>query len=568
MSVAKRLVLLTGAFRSLHDRFVSDRRGAVAIIFALTLPLLLMITLGGIDMHRATTLRGILQDSLDAATLAAARSQFVTDAEITEVGLASLKANLAAYYPDINIDDDATMTFHLAENGAVVADIEVRVKTMVAAIVLPPYGRFLDDYLPVSSHSEVMRSNNRIEVALVLDNTGSMAQEGRLVATKAAAIDLINRLEAADSRSIEPDAIKISLVPFSQTVRVLPGYTANNGVTAATGTGWLSNANGHTGGTGTTGIFATGVGRFTMFQRLGTGWSGCIESRPQPYDIRDTPSSTSDQATMFVPYFAPDEPDANDYRNDNTWQSWLTTNHSDFNNYVDDKITGSSNSFGSNSARNTAYMERVRNNAKYVSTSGLNTSKGPNLGCTLQPVIRLTSDYDALRTAVDDMVAVGNTNVPLGAMWGWHTLSPTGPFSDGRAYGEERLEKIIIIMTDGANVLTDTATPNDSWYNGLGYIWQGRLGITSGSDSTRRARMDNRMDHPTAGQEDLCGNMKARNIRVYTVAVQVDSQAQTVLQRCATAPAADHYFRVDSAGGIGTAFDRIAGAIENLRISG
>ncbi len=567
MSVVTKFERLGLATRSLGRRFANESKGNVAIMFAMTLPLMLMVTMGGIDLHRVSTVRGILQDSLDAATLAAARSQFVTDAEITEVGMASLRANLAAYYPNIDLDELGETTFHLDETGAVVADVRLRVKTMVANIVLPPYGQFMDDYLPVNAHSEVMRSNNRIEVALVLDNTGSMAQEGRLVATKAAALDLINRLEAADSRSIEPDAIKISLVPFSQTVRVLPGYTANNGVASASATGWLSNANNHTGGTGTTGIFATGVGRFTMFQRLGSGWNGCIESRPQPYDIRDAGSSSSDQATMFVPYFAPDEPDANDYKNDNTWQSWLTTNHSDFNNYVDDKINGSSSSFSNNATRNAAYLERVKNNAKYVTTSGLTTSKGPNLGCTLQPVIRLTNDYGALRTAVDNMVAVGNTNVPLGAMWGWHSLSPTGPFRDGRAYGDERLEKIIIIMTDGENVMTDTATPNDSWYNGLGYMWQGRLGITSGNDAARRTRMDNRMDSAAVGQEDLCGNMKARNIRVYTVAVQVDSQAQAVLQRCATAPSTDHYYRVDSAGGIGDAFDRIAGAIENLRIS-
>lgn len=564
MDVVTQFERLTVAARSLRRRFANERNGNVAIMFALTLPLMLMVTMGGIDLHRVSTVRGILQDSLDAATLAAARSQFVTDAEITEVGMASLRANLAAYYPNIDLDELGETTFHLDETGAVVADVRLRVKTIVANIVLPPYGKFMDDYLPVSAHSEVMRSNKRIEVALVLDNTGSM-QGTKLQNTKAAAIDLINRLEAADGRSVERDAVKISLVPFSQTVRVLPGYTANAGVASANSTGWLSNANTHTGGTGTTGIFATGVGRFTLFQRLGTGWNGCIESRPQPYDIRDTSSSASDQATMFVPYFAPDEPDADDYKKDSTWQSWLTTNNSDFNDYVDDARPGNSNTFGTSKLRSDEYMARVRNNAKYVTKSGLSTSKGPNLGCTLQPVIRLTSDYDALRDAVDDMVAVGNTNVPLGAMWGWHTLSPSGPFRDGRAYSEERLEKIIIIMTDGANVLTDTATPNDSWYNGLGYIWQGRLGITSGSDAVRRARMDDRMDSATANQEDLCGNMKARNIRIYTVAVQVDSQAQTVMQRCATD--ADHYFRVDNASGIGTAFDRIAGAIENLRIS-
>ena len=42
----------------------------------------------------------------------------------------------------------------------------------------------------------------------------------------------------------------------------------------------------------------------------------------------------------------------------------------------------------------------------------------------------------------------------------------------------------------------------------------------------------------------------------HSVAVQVDSDSQTLLRRCATT-AEDHYFPVNSASGIGAAFDRI-----------
>ncbi len=549
-------------------RLASDRRGNVAVIFALVLPLLIMITLGGVDISRASTVKMNLQDALDAATLAAARSQFVEDEDITDVGIASLRANLAPFQ-DIVLDTGQT-TFRLdPESGAVVANAVVSVKTLVANIALPPYGQILDDRLPVKAHSEVLRSNNRIEVALVIDNTGSM-EGAKLDATKAAAIDLINRLEAADGRSIEEDAIKISLVPFSMTVRVAQGGTS-------TYPNYMSNALTHTGSTGTTGLFSVGVGRFTLLSSMGTTWGGCVEGRPIPYDIRDTAPSSGNQSTMFVPYFSPDEPDKGDYPRDSTWQTWLNASNSDENDYLEDGVTfpadTRNNPFGTGSAattaRNAAWDARMRATTKYLVANRratLTTSYGPNQGCNLQPIIRLTDNYTALRTAVSNMVATGNTNVPLGAMWGWHTLSPNAPFGDGRPYNSERLQKIIIIMTDGANVMTDNAGRNDSFYNGLGYIWQGRLGITSGNDSTRRTRMDNRMDHATAGTEDLCGNMKSAGLEVYTVAVQVDSTAQTLLRRCATT-AADHYFPVNSASGIGAAFDRIAGRIENLRIS-
>jgi len=560
MQVVKRTV---SALKDLAGRFCDDRRGNIAMIFALALPPMILMILGGVDIARVSTVRMNVQDALDAATLAAARSQYTDDPNIRRVGMAALQANLAPY-GDVSLDTTNT-TFRLnTTTGAVEADAKVGVRAMVANIVLPPYGQFFDDVLPANAHSEVLRSNNRIEVALVLDNTGSMAG-AKLSNTKAAAIDLINRLEAADGRSIEPDAIKISLVPFSMTVRVAQGGTNTPPV-------FMSNAAAHTGGglyngsTNPYSVFGEGVGRFTLFGAMNTTWGGCVESRPQPYDIRDTAPSSGDQATMFVPYFAPDEPDKAAYPNDSTWKGWQYES----NDYLPDgRPTSTANpAFTTAALRNAEWFNRVRKTtAQYQATprGTLTTAFGPNRGCDLQPLIRLTDNYAALRTAVNNMIASGNTNVPLGTMWGWHTLSPRAPFGDGRPYGTERTKKIIIIMTDGENVMTDNTNPNDSSYNGLGYIWQNRLGIISGNDATRRQRMDNRLDNATAGAEDMCGNMKTAGLEVYTVAVQVDATAQTLLRRCATDT--DHYFPVDSAAGIGAAFDRIAGAIENLRIS-
>ncbi|WP_426037357.1 pilus assembly protein TadG-related protein [Brevundimonas sp. DC300-4] len=546
--------------RDVARRFASDTRGNIAMISAFVIPVLLLITFGGIDIHRASTVKANLQDALDAATLAAARSQYTADTDITRVGLASLRANLAPYN-DITLLTAQTTFVLDPSTGAVVGDARVNVAALVANIILPMVGQGTGDQIPVGAHSEVLRSNNRVEVALVLDNTGSMSG-AKLTNTKAAAIDLINRLEAADSRSIEPDAIKISLVPFSQTVRISQG--GSNTVPS-----YMSNATTHTGGgqysTVPTSLFSAAVGRFTLFGNVGTTWGGCVEARLAPFDIRDTAPLSSTQGRMFVPYFAPDQPDEGDYPIDWTWRNYAYED----NDYLDDARKGLIVPFVDTAARETEWGLRLRDRTRYRTSSKrsgtLDTNWGPNRGCDLQPLIRLTDKYGALRTAVDNMIASGNTNVPLGTMWGWHTLSPNAPFGDGRAYGTERLTKIIIIMTDGENVMSDASNPNRGTYNGLGYIYQDRLGITSGSNSQRRTAMDNRFDHPTAGVEDMCGNMKDQNIEVYTVAVQVDGSAQTLLRRCATDD--DHYFPVDSAAGIGAAFDRIAGAIENLRIS-
>ena len=39
-----------------------------------------------------------------------------------------------------------------------------------------------------------------------------------------------------------------------------------------------------------------------------TGWKGCVEARPGAFNISDTPPDPSKPDTLFVPYFAPDDP--------------------------------------------------------------------------------------------------------------------------------------------------------------------------------------------------------------------------------------------------------------------
>ncbi|WP_175573184.1 TadE/TadG family type IV pilus assembly protein, partial [Pseudomonas syringae] len=164
-----------------------DRGGNVVMIFALVMPALIMITLGGIDLNRITTVKARVQDALDAAALAAARSSYTDADDLRTVAMVALRANLRG--ASVEPFSDADLKIELTANQVVVADLKVQVKTLVANIVLPPYGKLMDDTLPVNVHSEVNRSSKDIEVALVLDITGSMAGS-RLTSLKDAARQL------------------------------------------------------------------------------------------------------------------------------------------------------------------------------------------------------------------------------------------------------------------------------------------------------------------------------------------------------------------------------------------
>ncbi|HYC67042.1 ubiquitin-activating E1 FCCH domain-containing protein [Brevundimonas sp.] len=208
-----------GGAGGLARRLAADVRGNVAMLFGLSLPVLILMTFGGVDIHRMSTVKVNLQDALDAAALAAARSPYTEDADLQRVGLAALRANLQAY-PNVTLEEDQTH-FTLDDEDVVVADARVQVKTLVANIFLPPYGQLMDDYLPVGGHSEVDRSSRNIEVALVLDVTGSMAGD-RIRDLKAAAKDLVDIIVQPVQT---PYYSKLALVPYSMGVNV--GSSAN-----------------------------------------------------------------------------------------------------------------------------------------------------------------------------------------------------------------------------------------------------------------------------------------------------------------------------------------------------
>lgn len=519
-----------GALVRRLSRLSWDRRGNLSVMFAFAVIPVSVMGLAAIDFNRASAVRHQLQDALDAATLAAARSTATTQAAITTVGTNALKANLSVF-PDVTL---TSSSFTLNADGTVSSEAKAKVTTLVA-------DAFIGSDLTVAARNAAKRANNLIELALVLDNTGSMAGS-KLTNTITAAKSLVDTLAAAAARSTTPDAVKISLVPFSITVRLSNTFKGqawmdpngispiNNQIFTTTNNTTFQSAN-----------------RWTLFQNMNLTWAGCVESRQYPYDVKDTGPTAATPATLFTPYFAPDEPDKADYPNDTTWKGYSYNND-----YIDDGYTANDNNFKN-------WWLRQGSTTKYK-TQGLSTSggKGPNQGCTMQTVMRLTTDYAALKTQIGGMVATGNTNIPMGLVWGWHTLSPNLPFADGRAYGTDKLKKIVVLMTDGDNVMSNVSNPNASSYNGLGYVWQGRLGITSGTDSQRAAIMDSRL-------QELCTNMKAQNIEIYTIGVGVTTAAATRLTNCATD--ATHYFNVTDATQLAAVFDTIAGTIANLHLS-
>lgn len=499
------------------------REGGVAVQFALLALPLTVLAFGTYDINHADSRKRQVQDALDAATLMAARSYAVTDTDLQKVGSEALTAQLATM-----TDASLVSSSFNSVSPNIVGTAKVNVTPVIANL-------WKSGDMTVNVSSTVVRSLNKLEVVMVLDNTGSMASSSKLTNLKTAAKGLIDTLSSAAARSTDPNAVKIGIVPFSTTVRLSDNATTLNTYKSAA---WMDSS----GSSSIAKTLFTGtslVNRFTLFNALGKSWAGCVEGRPSPYDVLDTAPTTSTPDTLIVPYFWPDEPDAKAKKKNGDF--------GDFdNNYTKDLVYSSTN-----------WKVPQGNPLKYVTAlaSGVD---GPNKGCDMEPISRLSQNWTALKSSVDDMVAVGETHIPIGLAWGWSVLSPNAPFADGVAYNTPNTTKIVILMTDGDNTWAYQDNDNESDYDGYGYIWQNRLGTTSDSESDRTAAMDSKM-------QTLCTNMKAKGIVIYSVGVMVSNSSKNLLSQCATSTS--QYYDVTSSGAITTAFSAIAGAIDKLRIA-
>ena len=228
--------------------------------------------------------------------------------------------------------------------------------------------------------------------------------------------------------------------------------------------------------------------------------------------------------------------------------------------------------FGGRNLLNNAANNQSTLNCKYgtptnkatvanITDSGL--PGGPNFMCTTAPLLPLSTDKTTIKNAINAMVAQGATSIVEGAMWGWRTLSPGEPFTQGRPYNTKNNQKILILMTDGQNTYYPISQEGflKSMYDVFGYVARGQLGTTSTSSSTWTTTMDQRT-------LQACDNIKAAGIIIYTVAFQIsgdDASALTLLQSCASDK--DKYFAPGTNSELLSAFNAIGQDISELRVA-
>ena len=261
------------SLRRFLGEFRHDVRGSYAIIFGIALVPILVAIGSAVDLSQAFIVKQRLTRALDDAGLAVGTQVGLTSAQLQQVAQDYFDAN----YPPSKLGVPGVVT--VTTSGAQIAlSVAATMPTSIMGIIGV-------NTLNISASSQITKMGKKLEVALVLDNTGSMAQNNKLTTLKVAAKDLISTVSAS---AVNVGDVKVAIVPFTTDVNV---GTANN---AASWLKWsysdnVTTCNWYSG-------CKTSVKTTTVSP---SSWSGCVTDRDQSYDESASAPYSGDTATLY-----------------------------------------------------------------------------------------------------------------------------------------------------------------------------------------------------------------------------------------------------------------------------
>ena len=256
---AKAVAAIAGHLSSLHR---CDGGGVIMLIGLLIIPIALVLGLA-VDSGLAYNARSKLQGAIDSAALAGAKMQSTNEEEMKSEARMFFDANypndflggrVTDFDADFNEDD---LEFSI--------DATIEVPTAFMRIAGIPT-------VTITASAAVTQQLTSIELAMVLDVTGSMGQADpgggtKLEALKQASNTLLDVLFGEEETSEE---IAISVVPYSGAVNIGDERT-----------GWLTGFDPDDFGAG--------------------GWKGCVEARSGTRDRDDSPPSVESFTALLWP---------------------------------------------------------------------------------------------------------------------------------------------------------------------------------------------------------------------------------------------------------------------------
>jgi Flp pilus assembly protein TadG len=437
-------------------RLSRARGGNVAVTFAIALIPILAFVGAAVDFSRGNAVKASLQAALDSTALMISKNAASATGD-------QLQASAQSYFlanftrPEAK-NIKVTATYSNSGGSSVVVNGSADMDTSFVGVI--GYKT-----ITVTGTSTAKWGSNRLRVALVLDTTGSMAQDGKMPALKSATKGLLAQLQAAAGTDGD---VYVSIIPFSKDVNVgSSNYTAT----------WID----------------------------WTDWNAKNGS------CNDNDYSTQSSCTSHG-------------------KTWTPANHNTWNGCITDRGNSSSPSSAN-------YDQNVT-----APTTGVTASLYPAEQYNNCPLAMMGLNYNwtAMNSLVDQMYPAGNTNQPIGLVWGWLSLVGGGPLTAPAKDSNYQYQDVIILMSDGLNTA-------DRWY-------------------TSQSSVDKRMYDSSNNGTGTCANIKATSVTIYTIHVNTGGDPMsTLLQNCASDT--NKFWQVTSSSGLGTVFSAIGTNLTQLRVA-
>ena len=487
------------------SRYNSDVRGVAGVVVALMGALFAGFAIMAVDVGTTEFKRQALQRALDSAVLSAAISSSVieTDEDIAALESAVLE-HVVATLP-ANLSEDVTVVVDA------VSDEESGTTTIEASATIPnPWlsDRFFKTDLEgkLTVNNELTRPDARsAEIALVLDNTWSMSAGSRMPDLKNAATVFANALMT------EGAPIKIAVVPYTEYVNV---GIANRSAS------WLSVESDSSKTTSKSSCSTPCLESKTTVTKVEKCTGGCSGGKctdgictpkvctPKVCNMVDESKTTCVKLGTKTCTMVPST-------TNRTWSGCVGSRPAPL-------------------------------NAGDSPATGINTYPGlmdeTKCPAALTP---LTTNKATVIAAINAMAPLNphETYIPAGLTWGLAALTPSAPLTEA-ATASGALQKVLVLMTDGENTRSMKIHSKNA----------GKWGH-EGSDKSAANTL-------TA---DLCSNIKALDITVYTVALSVtDPATAAMLTGCASG--SDKAFTASNGAQLADAFKSIANSLKEMSL--
>jgi Flp pilus assembly protein TadG len=597
---------LLGTRPSLLRRLLSERRGNIAIMFGLAaIPMIVAVGLA-IDLSRGYAVRTRLNAALDDAGLALGSSPAsMTTAQLT----ARLKTFVYANFAVNGLAGAVGAPSFVATNNGNTITVSGTATVQTTLMQLININT-----MNVAATSVITKGYTNLEVALVLDVTGSMTcgDSGNSPASGCAngvppshmdtlRADAKIAIDTLFSNTPPGTSLKIALVPYVTSVNI--GLALGGNLNTYVPTAAPNDVNGNPTYYDYNSVAVTGLVHQPIHDANGlnitfdsaaattsqtstvnftnaasTEWMGCVVEPTSAGEVGSSGPDVEDPANWnsitWAPYWWPsDAGGGNSFTGDdsNANQVWTYNN-------------GTQHTAAQYNESGTGDYSTDTNGAYYL-------SYGPNLGCP-QPMQRLTTNQAVLDNLALHLQSRANsgTMIHIGMIWGWRALSPDGgPFKDGAPYTDTSTIKAIILETDGQNDvgydpdmtgLGMLARGNKMGTPGLGTcpLWVSTSNPSNGTKSactgvgtttpgTAAAALTNRL-------RTVCTNIKAANqthggnpIVVYTIGLGQGANGTASAALAACASDSSKFFPAPTAASLATAFNQIAQSLNQLRLS-